>query len=711
MGKHNKSNKKAKVQDKKEKEKENLLLEQVKENKVSGYQAVPNAGKSTTDMSNLVNAGLKIFVVEHTIDAVTSLANYQKKIMTNHSVGYAANSIIKYYNQKINQVRNIERNTETNRDTDLVYVTPRHMVNIISDFILLLQNENVDIYFCDLIVIDEANSLTLDCEEIYRMWNYLNVKGIKLPNLLLMSAFIPSEISIFKDFPVIRKNVESPFKITYRYLEEDVNILSKEALIILSNILKKDIQKNCELGTSSLVFLAGIDEINHFQDCILEWSEKNFKNTIEILQVHSYMSKAERDRINLPIPENVKRIILSTNILETAVTILKLSAVYDSLVEKIPQKRDIEDIKLVNSVISKSSGLQRAFRTGRVCDGIVFRMCTENFYNSLDTSKVGEIKRLPLFKNILSALHIKIDPVELYSDSLDYDMYTEIITQLCNLEMIDIDTELNNKKEEYDLDCEVSFEDKITLSRCVSDDFTDTNSTLKVTDIGKFAIDMHLPINLSYILYKFIKNGIYSVFDGIVLVCIIKNLGGGSYLYYPDKRKEQSISEYNSFKETWSRDHFSIYDSDNDLQFLFKLFRELIYNLNIPTNSGREYHFNYSRIIKYTHKNSLNSKKIIECLRLVSQICEHLDIPICQMSVGSKNIINYIISLLKEVHVNSVCEKKGYKYINTKTNVEFIHFPQLCHKETSDKVIPIITLETTKNSKTQNCISFSVPYD
>lgn len=84
-----------------------------------------------------------------------------------------------------------------------------------------------------------------------------------------------------------------------------------------------------------------------------------------------------------PVPEDVRKIIVSTNIAESSVTIPGVVFVIDTMMQKTKfydYDRNYE--LLVITPISKQSATQRAGRAGRIQNGECYRLCTEEDYEA-----------------------------------------------------------------------------------------------------------------------------------------------------------------------------------------------------------------------------------------------------------------------------------------------------------------------------------------
>lgn len=149
-----------------------------------------------------------------------------------------------------------------------------------------------------------------------------------------------------------------------------------------------------------LVFLPGLNEIDTLQKMLMEEPRLgvDFSNSDDyrIFKLHSSIPATENDVFE-PLPGRCRKIILSTNIAETSVTIPDVQYVVDSgkSREKIyDHSRRIS--KLACCWFSKSNAKQRAGRAGRVQNGNYYALYTRQKFNSLRAVGVPEILRIDL---------------------------------------------------------------------------------------------------------------------------------------------------------------------------------------------------------------------------------------------------------------------------------------------------------------------------
>ncbi|OWM63550.1 hypothetical protein CDL15_Pgr019500 [Punica granatum] len=123
-----------------------------------------------------------------------------------------------------------------------------------------------------------------------------------------------------------------------------------------------------------------------------------------LFKVHILHSSIDTDQAlrAMRISKSHRKIILATNIAESSVTIPKVAFVIDScrsLQVYWDSNRKAESSEL--AWISKSQAEQRKGRTGRTCDGQVYRLVTGSFFNKLKDHECPTILRLSLRQQVL----------------------------------------------------------------------------------------------------------------------------------------------------------------------------------------------------------------------------------------------------------------------------------------------------------------------
>jgi len=159
-------------------------------------------------------------------------------------------------------------------------------------------------------------------------------------------------------------------------------------------------------SSAILIFLPSLDSIRKLTE-ILESHAIFGTSAFQIFPLHSSISNENQSLVFQTPPAGVRKIVISTNIAETGITIPDVTCVIDSGKHKemrYDEKRQIS--KLVETFIAKSNVTQRKGRAGRVQEGICFHLFTKHRMEThLADNPLPEMLRLSLQD---LALRIKI---------------------------------------------------------------------------------------------------------------------------------------------------------------------------------------------------------------------------------------------------------------------------------------------------------------
>uniref|UniRef100_A0A3Q1LTL4 ATP-dependent RNA helicase TDRD9 n=1 Tax=Bos taurus TaxID=9913 RepID=A0A3Q1LTL4_BOVIN len=151
--------------------------------------------------------------------------------------------------------------------------------------------------------------------------------------------------------------------------------------------------------SSVLVFLPGLGEINYMHELLTNMVHKR----LQVYPLHSSVTLEEQNNVFLsPVP-GYRKIILSTNIAESSVTVPDVKYVIDfCLTRTLVCDEDTNYQSLRLSWASKTSCEQRKGRAGRVSKGYCYRLVHKDFWdNSIPNHVIPEMLRCPLGSTIL----------------------------------------------------------------------------------------------------------------------------------------------------------------------------------------------------------------------------------------------------------------------------------------------------------------------
>lgn len=201
-----------------------------------------------------------------------------------------------------------------------------------------------------------------------------------------------------------------------------------------------------------LVFLPSIPIIKRVIERKMEDEEfKKIQQKTEYRfeEFHGALRPDEKNQVLDPKEDlsRIVRIILATNIAETAVTINNIMYVLDSGKEREYYQDEITSLSYMRTEsISKSSAIQRQGRAGRVCNGFCYKMYTEKDFEEFQDSKKPEIIRMDISDVIL--LNIELKDFFKISDLLFYEKIADktraVTMMLKSKDCIDTDVEMGN---------------------------------------------------------------------------------------------------------------------------------------------------------------------------------------------------------------------------------------------------------------------------
>lgn len=166
---------------------------------------------------------------------------------------------------------------------------------------------------------------------------------------------------------------------------------------------------------SILIFLPGVMEI---KKCLNNIEDEGFWK----LPLHSALSSQEQKKIFQNPPSGKRKIIASTNIAETSITIPDAVVVIDTgRVKSVQYDSKSNNTKLVEIWASKAETKQRRGRAGRIRNGICYKLFTKDTENKMIAQPIPEIKRTKLesvylvvksigVKNVYEFLQNGLDP-------------------------------------------------------------------------------------------------------------------------------------------------------------------------------------------------------------------------------------------------------------------------------------------------------------
>jgi ATP-dependent RNA helicase DHX29 len=171
------------------------------------------------------------------------------------------------------------------------------------------------------------------------------------------------------------------------------------SLLVKHIVVIKPAGSSVNDSESILIFLPGIHEIQRLYDVLSnDFAESpTQKHRLLILQLHGQMSNEKQSQVFDPPASGYTKVVLSTNVAETGITIPDIVYVIDTMTAReisFDQKRGIN--RLLTVPISKANAKQRKGRAGRTKPGISYHLIPKHQFQKLLSQRPPESVRLPI---------------------------------------------------------------------------------------------------------------------------------------------------------------------------------------------------------------------------------------------------------------------------------------------------------------------------
>ncbi len=219
----------------------------------------------------------------------------------------------------------------------------------------------------------------------------------------VMSATLDAEpiAAFLNDCPRIRSEGRR-FDVAIEYVDEPSTRPVADQVV---GAVRRLVQEG--LDSDVLVFLPGAGEIRRTSEALAPVAATQ---SLLVLPLHGDLPPAEQLRAVRPADR--RKVILSTNVAETSVTIDGVVAVIDAGTARIASHSPFSGLpKLTIGKISQASAIQRAGRAGRTRPGRALRLYTRHDFESRRPYDLPEVARLDLAESLLTLAALGIaDP-------------------------------------------------------------------------------------------------------------------------------------------------------------------------------------------------------------------------------------------------------------------------------------------------------------
>ncbi|MFO8089532.1 MAG: ATP-dependent RNA helicase HrpA [Desulfatiglandaceae bacterium] len=284
----------------------------------------------------------------------------------------------------------------------------RSYIKVMTDGILLAEAQRDRMLSeYDTLIVDEAHERSLNIDFLLGMLRKLTSRRPDL-KVIITSATMDTEkfSTAFSDAPVI--TVEGRmFPVELRYRPANHQAVEKEDRTYVDDAVEAvgellDARRRGDI----LVFMP--TEADILEAC--ERIEGVRRESDMVLPLFARLSAAEQQ--NVFASGRKRKVIVSTNVAETSLTIPGITYVVDTGVARIPRYLPRTRTTIMPIVpISRSSADQRKGRCGRVRGGVCIRLYSEEDYEGRPRFTPPEIQRANLAEVILRMLSLKLGDI------------------------------------------------------------------------------------------------------------------------------------------------------------------------------------------------------------------------------------------------------------------------------------------------------------
>ena len=298
-------------------------------------------------------------------------------------------------------------------------------IKLMTDGILLAETQrDPQLKAYDTLIIDEAHERSLNIDFLL---GYLRQLLPKRPDLKLIITSATIDAQRFAEHFAINGKVAPVIEVSgrlfpveqrYSPLEPDAKPDGKKeskAAKEIPDAVTEEIANLWREGAAGagdvLVFLPGEREIRDCAEALRKDHVLQQRFHPEILSLFARQSVAEQERVFNP--GNGRRIILTTNVAETSLTVPNIRYVIDSglaRVKRYSYRNKVEQLQI--EPISQAAANQRAGRCGRVSDGTCIRLYSELDYQGRPKFTDPEILRSSLAAVLLRMSSLRLPKIQ-----------------------------------------------------------------------------------------------------------------------------------------------------------------------------------------------------------------------------------------------------------------------------------------------------------
>ncbi|MEM1434390.1 MAG: ATP-dependent RNA helicase HrpA [Pseudomonadota bacterium] len=244
----------------------------------------------------------------------------------------------------------------------------RTRVKVMTDGLLLAEiPRDRDLKRYSVLIIDEAHERSLNIDFLLGYLKRLTERRRDLKIVITSATIDVAAFAQHFDAPVVEVSGRG-YPVTVEYLEDDLPL----ADLVLECVARMEQRKPAINARDALVFLPGERDIFALSRDL----KSRLSDRWELLPLYARLPASEQQRVFRP--GSRRRLVLSTNVAETSLTVPNIGYVIDAGLARISRYSYRSKLqRLPIEPISQASANQRTGRCGRLAPGVCFRLYGE----------------------------------------------------------------------------------------------------------------------------------------------------------------------------------------------------------------------------------------------------------------------------------------------------------------------------------------------
>ncbi|KAG8587355.1 hypothetical protein GDO81_005643 [Engystomops pustulosus] len=262
-----------------------------------------------------------------------------------------------------------------------------------------------------VVILDEAHERTVHTDVLFGVVKTAQRKRKELGKLplkvIIMSATMDVDLfsQYFNGAPVLYlEGRQHPIQVFYT--KQPQSDYLQAALVTVFQI-----HQEAPSSHDILVFLTGQEEIEAMTKTCRDIA-KHLPDgcpQMTVMPLYASLPHSQQLRVFQNAPKDHRKVIISTNIAETSITITGIKYVVDTGMVKAKKYNPESGLEILAvQRISKAQAWQRTGRAGREDSGICYRLYTEDEFEKLEKMTVPEIQRCNLASVVLQLLVLRV---------------------------------------------------------------------------------------------------------------------------------------------------------------------------------------------------------------------------------------------------------------------------------------------------------------